>query len=338
MSPPATTAETLVIGAGLAGLTAARELRNRGRRVLVLEKSRGLGGRAATRRWNGCPVDHGAQFFTARSPEFRQQVDRWLADSVCFEWSRGFHQWQDGSLRPPGEDAYPRYACHEGMASLGRALAGADAEFVQRETRAVSVKSGGTGWQVTTTNGTLYEAPALLLAVPPTQALTLLPPGMTLVRGFLEGVTLDPSLTVVARYPRLSPAWRGIQLPDHPILSWISHDTSKRSSLHPGATILVLHAGAGFSKAHAEAEETAIVHEMLTAASAVTGLNLQHPDDYFMQKWRYALATPQPPDTPLFRFVDTANPLAVAGDAVAGGKIEGAWLSGRAAGRALAGN
>ena len=91
--------DVIVIGAGLSGLTAARDLRAAGADVVVLEKSRGVGGRAATRRWDGWPVDHGAQFFTARSEDFRAQVEAWLEQGTCFAWARGFHQWQDGQLQ-----------------------------------------------------------------------------------------------------------------------------------------------------------------------------------------------------------------------------------------------
>ncbi len=49
-----------VIGAGLSGLTAARHLADAGCDVTVLEKSRGLGGRLATRRAEGAVIDHGA--------------------------------------------------------------------------------------------------------------------------------------------------------------------------------------------------------------------------------------------------------------------------------------
>jgi renalase len=83
--------DLLIIGAGITGLTAARALRSTTRRVLVLEKSRGLRGRAATRRWNGLPVDHGTQFFTARSAEFITQTDDWLQRGVCFQWCRGLY-------------------------------------------------------------------------------------------------------------------------------------------------------------------------------------------------------------------------------------------------------
>jgi predicted NAD/FAD-dependent oxidoreductase len=42
-----------VVGAGIAGLLLARELKARGAEVVVFEKSRGLGGRMATKRVGG---------------------------------------------------------------------------------------------------------------------------------------------------------------------------------------------------------------------------------------------------------------------------------------------
>ncbi len=54
-----------VVGAGLAGLAAARELRADGHEVVVLEKSRGLGGRLATRRAEGTVLDHGSPVLAA---------------------------------------------------------------------------------------------------------------------------------------------------------------------------------------------------------------------------------------------------------------------------------
>ena len=58
---PSTTPDVLIIGAGLAGLKLAGDLHAAGRAPRVLDKGRGVGGRAATRRWDAC------RWTTARS-------------------------------------------------------------------------------------------------------------------------------------------------------------------------------------------------------------------------------------------------------------------------------
>ena len=64
----------IIVGAGMAGLSAALRLKELGIHSLVIEKSRGVGGRLATRRMKvgekTAYLDHGAQFFTVRSSEF----------------------------------------------------------------------------------------------------------------------------------------------------------------------------------------------------------------------------------------------------------------------------
>jgi predicted NAD/FAD-dependent oxidoreductase len=69
----------VIVGAGLAGLSAARLLRDAGHDVVVLDKGRSPGGRCATRRIGNATLDHGAQFFTVRSDEFARCVDEWSA-------------------------------------------------------------------------------------------------------------------------------------------------------------------------------------------------------------------------------------------------------------------
>ena len=59
-----------IIGAGMAGISAARTLVQAGHRVSVFEKSRGAGGRMATRETPFGNFDHGAQYFTVRDPRF----------------------------------------------------------------------------------------------------------------------------------------------------------------------------------------------------------------------------------------------------------------------------
>lgn len=326
--------DVLILGAGIAGLHAARLLREAGKSVVVLEKSRGLGGRSATRRWDKFPVDHGAQFLTARSPEFAAQVADWLDRGVCMEWTRGLHRYLDGRLHAPEGESHPRYTCPAGMSSLGRDLAGPDPDFVRRQTRATGVRLAGNGWLVTGEAGEEFFGRSLLVATPPAQAAALLREACPEAAVNLDAVTMSPSLALVVRYPRRPLAFGGIQAPQHPVLSWIGHDTSKRPHLHDGVTILVLHAASAFSHKHYERSETDTKDAMLAAAEEITGEEFASPEALFLQRWRYAQADDATLES-RFLSIEAEAPLLVAGDALAGGKIEGAWLSGRAAAEAL---
>lgn len=67
--------EVIVVGAGLAGLTAARVLSRAGRRVRVLEAGSVVGGRVRTRRRDGFTLDSGYQVLFTAYPAARRQLD-----------------------------------------------------------------------------------------------------------------------------------------------------------------------------------------------------------------------------------------------------------------------
>lgn len=84
----------IVIGAGLSGLNMARKINELGMgSVLVLEKSRGVGGRMATRRTLETRFDHGAQFYKVKS-EISELHQLWKSKQINHQWfvsSRGDH-------------------------------------------------------------------------------------------------------------------------------------------------------------------------------------------------------------------------------------------------------
>lgn len=324
---------TIILGAGLAGLSAAAVLRRAGHDVLVVEKSRGLGGRAATRRWNDWPVDHGAQFFTARSEEFRGEVADWLARGVCYEWTRGFHQFRGGRLAGPDGDEHPRYACRVGMSSLGRDIAQRRGIRVDREAKIRAIRCADKVWCLSAEDGREYAARRLIVTCPPPQGADLLAECCGEAATLLRGIVMEPCLAVAACFPRRELPWRGIQTDDARV-SWIANDSSKRSDLHAGRTVAVVHAAPGFSRAHFEASDRDVIAGMLRRASEISGVGLEHPEDVFLHRWRYAMPSAYPPTGPTAVFPLPA-PLILAGESFAGGKIEGAWLSGQAAAETL---
>jgi len=68
-------AEVIIIGAGLAGLTAAKVLKAAGRSVLILEASDGVGGRVRTDEVDGFLPDRGFQVFLTAYPEAKRLLD-----------------------------------------------------------------------------------------------------------------------------------------------------------------------------------------------------------------------------------------------------------------------
>lgn len=76
-----------VVGAGIAGLSCATELQQAGATVRIFEKSGGAAGRMSTRRGEDWQCDHGAQYFTARDPEFLAELKRWQQAGVAELWT-----------------------------------------------------------------------------------------------------------------------------------------------------------------------------------------------------------------------------------------------------------
>jgi predicted NAD/FAD-dependent oxidoreductase len=103
--------------------------------------------------------------------------------------------------------------------------------------------------------------------------------------------------------------------------------------LHDGKTVLVIHASPTFSRENYGGAEDDVARKLLSRATEITGTDLSPPTDHFLQRWRYAQPVAAPRGNEACISFEEPAPLILAGECFAGGKIEGAWLSGRAAGR-----
>ena len=118
--------DAIVIGAGISGLAAATELARAGCKTIILEKSRGIGGRMATRRVGAAVCDHGAQFFTVRTRAFAATVTEAEAAGAVRTWCDGFSRAEapEGPLEPAG-DGHARWCGSRGMTDLPKRMAAA---------------------------------------------------------------------------------------------------------------------------------------------------------------------------------------------------------------------
>jgi renalase len=322
------TANVLIVGAGLCGMMAGHVLSERGLRVVLLEKDERVGGRLATERVGSGIADAGAQFFTVRDAAFGAYAERWQSIGLVFEWSQG---WNDGSLSV-NHDGHPRYAVREGFAALATHLArGLD---VRLNVDLSAVNQTKDGWQAVDRLGRHYNAKAIILTPPVPQAFALLDEGKVRLsesdRAALNRIEYAPSLTALFQIdgPGL-PAPGGVQRPDAN-LRWIADNKTK--GISPKAVILTVQASQTYSR-----QLWSVPDDEVLRAFRVDVLPFLHDTakiaDIRLLRWPYAEPTVLHPDHCLI--AQGVPPLVVAGDAFREARVEGAALSGLAAGRAI---
>lgn len=86
--------DVVIVGAGLAGLSAAREIQRHGLSVIVLESSDAVGGRVRTDIVDGFQLDRGFQVMLTAYPELQSQVDMRALDLRPFD--PGALVWRNG--------------------------------------------------------------------------------------------------------------------------------------------------------------------------------------------------------------------------------------------------
>ncbi|MFK7742499.1 MAG: NAD(P)/FAD-dependent oxidoreductase [Planctomycetota bacterium] len=341
-----------VIGAGIAGIACAQALQAAGRSVVLFDKGRSAGGRAATRRQNERRFDHGAQFFTARDNRFAAVVRRLEAQGSVARWSAPFRTLAAGQW---GDDPRPgavRYVGVPGMSALPRALA---AELTVHASRRVERIDGAAGAyllavrDMTTSGGSAEASPTgtaqerqaygpferVVLAIPPRQADDLLRnssicDGPVAERASALREALQPSLCAMVAFDPLEDApLGGMFVSDDAALSWAAHDGGKPG--RDGGASYVLHARADWSIANFDRDRELVSRELLAAFARVLGRPLPEPVHLVGHRWGFALVTADEADAASAQSsfaYDESRGLGLVGDALVAGRVEGAYLSG----------
>ncbi len=313
--------DALIVGAGMAGLSAAAELQRTGRDVVLIEKARAVGGRMATRRIGSATFDHGAQFFTARTPRFASAVAHWQEIGVATEWSRGFTEKPDG---------HPRWRGTPGMTAVAKQLSWDFEIFLETEIEAL--RRSKDHWIVETTAGENFRARAIILTPPVPQSLALLEAGEIALSpeacARLTSIRYERCLAVMAVLagPSRVPAPGGFAPAAGPI-AWIADNQQKGISAEPAVTIHATHA---FSLEHWERDRQESGQLLLSAAQEWLGADVT---TFQVHGWRYS--KPMEVDAQPCAILSESPPLVLAGDAFAGPRVEGAALSGWAAAKAV---
>ena len=326
--------DVAVIGAGMAGLSCAVALQQAGLRVTVFDKSCGPAGRMSTRRGEGWECDHGAQYFTARDPEFRAEVARWEAMGAAASWNPRLRVY--GGTREAARAAdvarwvgMPRMTAPAALLAKTLALArGVTVVGLEREhERGLERGHDGERWRLLLDKADGDSFDAVVLALPAPQAAPLL-------------AALAPGLSALADSAVMQACWTVMLQFDAPLslpldaafinggpLRWIARNNSKPG--RAGFDTWVLHASAEWSGEHLEDDAARVAQTMIAAFCDLGGAQ---PQGFAVHRWRHAMARPA---LDVACAWDAQQHLGLCGDWLNHGTVEGAWLSGRALARAM---
>ncbi|MEG4998603.1 NAD(P)/FAD-dependent oxidoreductase [Microcoleus sp. B4-D4] len=334
--------DVVAIGAGMAGLICARQLRLAGYSVAVVEKSRGPGGRVATRRVQGARADHGARYLEPQGEAVQALIDVLVDRQILKLWTDSVAEFRQGEI-----SAIPCscYVAPAGMNTVGKYIAEGLDIWYGRRVKAIS-RTDNQMWclslEVTDDNLEIPQeliAKAVVVAIPAPQALMFLDSEIGLSPDFIDklrSVEYDPCITVMAGYPaarnselsNLNPQWKSVSFPDDSDLAWVGLDSSKRSeSQQP---VFVVHSSANFAERYLEASDLNTVGgELLDRTSEYLIPWLNQPEWLQVHRWRYAFCRNPLPVSCLPAL--EGLPLVCAGDLCGEGQIEAALRSGVAA-------
>lgn len=318
-----------IVGAGIAGLSAARTARASGHEAVVFEKSIGFGGRCATRRIGDFTFDTGATSIAPRGRALEAVITQELATDDLVRIAKPIYTHGYGRIFP-GDTARTtnqRYAYKSGITKLAKLLgAGLDIRF---EHSIESVEHIVSEYRIA---GEAFDAVILTAPTPQTQELlvnsgeirTLSNTRYRACLSVLLGYTWD--IGEVPYCAVIDPEQRSP-------LTWLSLESVKCDGRAPeGQTALVAQMSPSFSRQHFESPDSAILGETLSALSRLYGEKVSHPVVAEIKRWKYS----QPETTAIFESVNRpGSKLIVAGDGVMGARVEFAYDSGVRAAKML---
>jgi renalase len=310
-----------IVGAGMAGLAAARALTGRGHRARIFERARVPGGRVATRSIQALDLpkgltgevafDHGAQYFTVRDDRFSELAAEWERDKVIAKWTGRIVSF-DGEGWEDLETETSRYVGTPGMSAIADSLArGLDIEY---DTRIDSLDS------------LRRDFDRVIVALPADQARALVADRPALA-GTISSVAMRPNWTVMAAFEaRVAARFDAAFVHGSP-LGWIARNTSKPKR-NWKIDCWVMQATGAWSQAHFDDRPDDVGAFLMEAFEDLIPAGLPRAFFATVHRWRHAAADP-----PLAVGVihDDASRITLCGDWCRGSRIEDAYLSGLSA-------
>ncbi len=306
-----------IIGAGLSGLSCAKELNALGVEIQIFEKSGRPGGRCATLLWQGHLVDTGVQYFTTSMPEFKKELL-----SQLFHFRPIVAPIVDRNGNPIPNNGSPRYYTLQGNNFLGHVLA--TSLPMESNVTVESVEPTYDGEYMV--QGKKFAAVVSCAPFPQTAKIFGLNDAAT-----TAGSRYLPCLTALIEYSGLRIGnslkyYASMDILGKSIVRWTACENHKAGRIVGEKTVMVVHASPEFSQEHIDSPPEVYLPLLFQENEAIWALQGCRKTALTGHLWRYARSI-----DPTNRQFNLPNGLFICGDSRCPSDVEKVWADGRRA-------
>lgn len=311
-----------IIGAGLAGITVANKLKNHAD-ITIFEKSRGVGGRIATRRAETYNFDHGAQFFTIKTNEFKEFCQPLIDHGIMKCWNGNFVEIDNQGItqRRIWDNNNPHYVGAPTMNAIGKYLSiGLN---IQLETQVQSISKKGKKWSVYDANEqSLGCYDWVIITAPATQTLNLVD-SKSKFYDKIKSIKMQACFSLMLGFETPIPVEFNAALIRNADISWISVNSSKPDRNTPFS--LLIHSTNNWADKHIDDDKHEVLQYLRDHTSEILGYDLNKANHQDIHGWRYANIAKQSGQQYLIDYKDN---IGICGDWLMQGRVESAFISG----------
>lgn len=324
-----------VIGAGISGLTAGRQLADAGHYVVVFEEDVSYGGKLATynsQKNGGLNAEIGVPYLEAETEEFKSFIKQLSEKGLVKQWE-GVEAVYNGSGQiQVNEASGKRYYAVSGMSGIGKYI-GLPLEIRFNETVGGLTHIGEDRikkrtWMLNFPTSATENFDAVIIAVPSRRAYGILNltaderEALRLI-SIIDEVVYSPQYTLLLVFENhtTQPDWSVLNVEDNQIINRIINQPQENNS------VLVVHSTAKFAMQNIEKDKDEVADRMNDAVAEILGEPYSMPTRRHLHFWKYAKAeNPLPFD--YLEFENNKSPLALVGGYFNGSSLEKAYLSG----------
>ena len=312
-----------IIGAGISAITIAKNLKSIAN-VSLFEKSSGVGGRMATRLSSPYDFDHGAQFFTAKSLNFKNFIEPLIKKGIIQQWDARFSEFRSNKIlrNITWDSEFPHYVGVPGMNSISKYLS-RDLDVKLEAKVNKIIKNSTNSWQLLDDNkNDLGRFDWVISTAPAIQSAEILPKFYKYHSDLLNRKMVGCFSLMLGFKKALPLSWDAALIGDADI-SWASVNSSKPGRMKPFS--MLIHSTNAWAEKHLSDDHQSVISHLNKETTRIISHDTSQADFIDLHAWRYANIIKQNKSDLL---IDYDNRLASCGDWFIHGRIESAFEAG----------